>query len=227
MKLNLKYKLLTAKEIRNYTVFAGLALTLYGCMMIWRSTRHTPDDIAQEESYEKHYLAPDTYLINAVERDSTNRWKIRSEIVFNNPVSYRDKGQAVHADLYNPEYARLPWLYTGFYTLITLLIIPVYVYLYRFVNGILPGEIFNRKNIEHLARAGYALTFVSMFYLFGNMVVNLLLGHFYNIHTDASWLHYDNFLVIFLIGMAGMVVQLTVRLSLKGNEIESEQNLTV
>lgn len=227
MKLNLKYKLSTAREIRNYAVFAGLALTLFGCMMIWRSTRHTPEDIVQEESYEKYYLAPDTYLVNAVEKDSANRWQIRSEMVFNAPAHYKDKGKPITADLYNPDYARLPWLYTVFYVILTLLIIPVYFYLYRFVNGILPGEPFNRENIGNLAKAGYALTLVSFFYFTGNMLINMTLITVFNINTESSHLHYDSFFLIFLIGMAAMVIQLTVRLALKGNEIQNEQNLTV
>lgn len=224
----MKIKLINLKEIKFGLIISGSILCFFALNMIWRTLHCTPSTTTPYVEMEKSYIAPNTWLVNAVEYDSIKGWKIISELRWENQHTFQgaDENKIIHADLFNEKYKYLPIVYTVYYLGITIFIFLMFLYLFKFVNQIQDGKIFGDNNIIYLSLSGRWLLVLSQFYGFSNFFMDLILA-FWDIHPKFPFSQFDHFLLFFIMGITGLLIQLFTRSIIKGQEIQNEQELTV
>ena len=209
-------------------IYAGLSLTLVGVLMISNTFKHRNASSKQEAYVHDVYIAPGIYIVNTCEPDSAAGWKNSSVMQFRNLES-RTAGDAPQASykLSDSKYSILPWLFAAFYSIMTLLFIPMFYHLYVFVKNIRESKPFDRENLPNLSMSGKYMVALSSFYLICNMAINLILSGYFNINIQQYYLHYESFLLIFFFGLSGILIKLVTRIALTGEEMQTEQDLTV
>lgn len=224
----MKIKLRKLKEIKLGLIVSGSILCIFGLIMIWRTLNFTPSKTTPFVEIEKSYIAPNTWLVNAVEFDSIKGWNIISELRWENQNIFQgaDDNKIIHADLFDEKHQYLPLVYTVYYIGMTIFIFLIFLYLFKFVNQLQDGKIFGDNNIIYLYLSGRWLLVLSQFYFFYNMTISLILP-FWDIHAIFPFTQFDHFLLFSIMATTGLLIQLFTRSIIKGQEIQIEQELTV
>lgn len=224
----MKLILPTLKTLRNWTLLVGISLTLSSVIMVYKTLNIGDDADGQSHYNSETNIAPGIYIVSQTKTDLKGEIKYMTEIQFRNPANiFGEITPFVSYNLSDNGYKYIPYIFSIFYSVIMLLIFLIFYNLYLFLRHLKEDQPFERRNLNYLGKSGIFLIYLSGFYMFGNMAVNLILELIFDISIQQYYLNFESFMLIFFFGFGGTLIKLLIKIAMKGEEIQMEQNLTV
>ena len=232
----MKMKLITLKRLKMTIILAGVFLIVSNGFLMLRAMFPVSQNIEGETMYSESYLGPNTYIVNSVQWDSTEGWKINAYVNFEKQLpSYFSfefstkefqKNDTKRLDLFEGKNFHLLKIYALYYLLLICLWTYIMFHLYLYISYIENDKHFSENAIIHLYKCGRMISISGFLYYFGIELCTLTISIVTERSIRISW-GYNQFLILIILVLTGTLIQVLTRTSIDGHNIKTEQDLTV
>lgn len=223
----MKIKLQPIIEIKFGVVFGACFFGVLCIIMAIRTLNFGPQEFEYSPYFEKLYIAPNTFIVNAFESDSTETGTTVSELRFENQNQLSKDKQWVSINLMDQQYALLPYVYTAYYAIFFILWMALFYNLYKYTRFTEKGDLFDEQSIGYLYRCSRLLGTAGIYYLFAHMSITLLISQLTDAYVHPPFDAFEFLFIIIVLGMGGALLRLFVRMAVKGHELKTDQDYTV
>lgn len=215
-------------------IFSALCFTIYGCVMIYKTLlpfhNFENESISIENLTEKIEIYDNVYLEQINTFNAANGNKMHYEINFFNygDFNYANEQFGKKFNLKENNKGRYILLFfSGYYLILTLAWLVAFYHLFMFVMTQHINLTFYKKNFKRLFLSARIIGGIAIFKFFGVSVISIIIGKMLDEYIQLNSYSYDfftGFVLLFLLANLLKVIALAYS---KGNQIETDQELTI